>query len=132
MAKRRLTGQTWLVMDSNATQPSASDPANRGLVHRVGPIDVDTAKSIGYFGGIGVAVALEIIEWPVGLFIAGIPFVKMLNRPGAPKPVRFVAHVFDGMAKPVGGDSEGTVRLAPQPPPPQIRRPRARARPRSA
>lgn len=90
----------------------AGKQANRGLVARIGPLDVDIPRSIGYFGGIGLAVAFEVIEWPVGLFIASIPLVKMLNRPKLPEPVRFVEHVLDGMAKPVGGDSEGTVRAA--------------------
>lgn len=87
---------------------------NRGLVARVGQVDVDIPRSIGYFGAITLAVAFEVIEWPVGLFIASIPFVKMLNRPKLPQPVHFVEHVLDGAAKPVGGDSEGTIHIANQ------------------
>ena len=86
------------------------------LVAHVGKVDVDIPRSVGYFGAIGLAVAFEVIEWPVGLFIAAIPFVKMLNRPKLPDPVRFVEHVLDGAAKPVGGDSEGTIRIAGQQP----------------
>jgi hypothetical protein len=89
---------------------------DRGLVANVGPLAVDVPRSVGYFGAIGLAVAFEVIEWPVGLFIASIPFIKMLNRPKLPEPVRFVEHVLDGAAKPVGGDSEGTVRVAGQQP----------------
>jgi hypothetical protein len=96
--------------------PSERQPENRGLVAHVGPVVVDVPRSIGYFGAIGLAVALEVIEWPVGLFIASIPFVKMLNRPKLPQPVRFVEHVLDGAAKPVGGDSEGTIRVPNQRP----------------
>jgi hypothetical protein len=84
---------------------------DRGLSSRIGPVEIDWARSVGYFGGIGVAVAVGIIEPPVGLFIAAIPFIKMLNRPKAPLPVRVVAQVFDGAAKPVGGDSEATIQL---------------------
>ena len=87
---------------------------NRGLVARVGSVQVDVPRSVGYFGAVGLAVAFEVIEWPVGLFIAAIPFVKMLNRPKLPEPVRFVEHVLDGAAKPVGGDSEGTIRIGDQ------------------
>jgi len=35
----------------------------------------------------------------------------MLNVPQASWPVRFIAQVTDGAAKPVGGDSEQTIRL---------------------
>jgi hypothetical protein len=87
---------------------------NRGLIAHLGALDVDIPRSIGYFGGITLAVAFEVIEWPVGLFIASIPFVKMLNRPKLPQSVRFAEHVLDGMAKPVGGDSEGTIRTSAQ------------------
>jgi hypothetical protein len=36
---------------------------------------------------------------------------RMLNHPKSPLPVRFVAQVFDGAAKPVGGDSAATIQL---------------------
>ena len=91
-------------------------PENRGLVARVGAVQVDVPRSVGYFGAVGLAVAFEVIEWPVGLFIAAIPFVKMLNRPKLPDSVRFVEHILDGAAKPVGGDSEGTIRFSDQQP----------------
>lgn len=106
-----------------------AQPENRGLVSRVGPIEVDIPRSVGYFGGIALAVALDVIDWPVGLFIASIPLVKMLNRPQLPQPVRFAEHVLDGAAKPVGGDSEGTIRIAGQQP---TKPPSTRAATRSA
>ncbi len=56
------------------------------------------------------------IEWPVGLFLAAIPLVKLLDRNALPRAIRFGVHVFDGMAKPVGGDAEGTVRMVRTPP----------------
>jgi hypothetical protein len=52
-----------------------------------------------------------VIEPSPGLFIAAVPFLKMLDLPGLPKRARFVAQVLEGAAKPVGGDSEGTVRI---------------------
>ncbi len=94
----------------------SAQPENRGLVTNVGPLHVDVPRSVGYFGAVGLAVAFEVIEWPVGLFIAAIPFIKMLNRPTLPQPVRFVEHVLDGAAKPVGGDAEGTIRFNDQRP----------------
>ncbi|HLH22088.1 MAG TPA: hypothetical protein VK066_06175 [Chloroflexota bacterium] len=87
------------------------EPEDRGLTSQVGPVEVHWVRSVGYFGGIGLAVAFELIEPPLALFIAAVPFLKMLNRPRAPLPVRFVSQLVDGAAKPVGGDSEGTIRL---------------------
>lgn len=84
---------------------------DRGLRSRIGPVEVDWPRSIGYYGGIGLAVAAGAIEPPLAVFIAAVPFLKMLNRPNAPLPARFVAQMLDGAAKPVGGDSEATVQL---------------------
>ena len=61
----------------------------------------------------GIAAALELVPLPIALFVAGVPFLKLLNRPHATTPQRFISHLVDGAAKPVGGDSEGTVRWAP-------------------
>lgn len=78
---------------------------------QVGPIQLDWPRSLGYFGGIGLAVAAGLIDPPLGVFIAAVPFLKMLDLPELPKVPRFVAQVFEGIAKPVGGDSQGTIRL---------------------
>jgi len=107
------------------TDTSTTQPANRavqaiarpgdkdepGLVSRVGPVEIDWPRSLGYFGGTAIAVAAGLIEPPLGLFIAAVPFLKMLDLPHLPNRFRFVSQVFEGVAKPVGGDSEGTVRL---------------------
>jgi hypothetical protein len=84
---------------------------DRGLVSRFGPVEIDWPRSLGYFGGIALAMAFEMIEPPLAIFIAAVPFVRMLNVPNASWPVRVVAQVTDGAAKPVGGDSEQTIRL---------------------
>ena len=86
-------------------------PEDQGLTSRIGPMEVDWPKALGYFGGIGLAVAFEVIEPPLAVFVGCIPFLKMLNRPDAPTPMRMVAQFFDGMAKPVGGDGTSVVRL---------------------
>ena len=93
------------------SQNDVGGPEDRGLTSQVGPMEIDWPRSIGYFGGIGLAVALEIIDPPLALFVAAIPFLKMLNRADAPRPVRVVSQFLDGMAKPVGGDGTSTVRL---------------------
>jgi hypothetical protein len=87
-------------------------PQDWGLVSQIGPVKVDWPRSIGYFGGIGVAVAAGVIEPPLAIFIAAIPLIKLINHPGAPIAQRFVGQVLDGAAKPVGGSSEATIELA--------------------
>ncbi|HLJ80870.1 MAG TPA: hypothetical protein VKT52_05240 [Ktedonobacterales bacterium] len=88
------------------------DPESKGFESRIGPIEVNWPQTVGYYGGIALALAFEVIEPPVGLFIAAVPLLKMLSRPKAPQPVRLVSQVFVGAAKPVGGDAESTVRIA--------------------
>ena len=101
---------------------------DRGLMSRVGPFEIDWPKSVGYFGVIGLAVALDLIALPIGLFIAAIPALKLFKKPGQPWAVRIVADALEGAAKPVGGDSEAIVRLAKRPEPAA---PTRRAKPRS-
>jgi len=84
---------------------------NARLVGHVGPLEIDWPRSLGFFGGIGLAVGIGLIDPPLAVFIAAVPFIKMLDLPRLPTPARVVAEVFEGVAKPVGGDSQGTVRL---------------------
>lgn len=98
-------------MSDSDTQNDVGGSEDRGLTSQVGPMEVDWPRSLGYFGGIALAVGLDLIDPPLALFIGAIPFLKMLNRPEAPKPVRIVSQFFDGMAKPVGGDGSSTVKL---------------------
>jgi hypothetical protein len=65
--------------------------------------------AIGYYGGIGLALALEMMEPPLALFIAAIPVLKMLNRSWASWPTRLVPQLPQGMARPVGGDGDSTI-----------------------
>jgi hypothetical protein len=80
-------------------------------VSRFGAFEIDWPRSLGYFGGVGLAVGAGLIDPPLGAFIAAVPFLKMLDIPGLPNPARFVAQVFEGVARPVGGQGEGTVRV---------------------
>jgi hypothetical protein len=86
----------------------------RRLRVELGPIEIDWAKTIGYYGGIGAAIAAGIIEWPLALFIAGVPFYRMLQHPDASLPVQLVSAVLEGAALPVGGESDGTIQLNPK------------------
>jgi hypothetical protein len=83
----------------------------QGMTSRIGPLEIDWPRTIGYYGGIGLAIAFELIEPPLALFIAAIPVLKMLNHPKASGPTRFVGQLLEGAAKPVGGSSEATIQL---------------------
>ena len=95
-----------------SAQEPGKEPEDQGLVTRVGPLEIDWPKSLGYYGGIGLAVAFELIEPPLAIFIAAIPVLKLLKQPRGPWPFRVVADVLEGAAKPVGGDAESVVRVA--------------------
>jgi len=87
----------------------------RGVTGQVGKNDqitVDWPRSIGFFGALGAAAALGLVPIPIAVFVGAVPFLKLLDDPGASTPRRFFTHLVDGAAKPVGGDSEGTVRWA--------------------
>jgi hypothetical protein len=81
------------------------------IIVRVGSVEMDIPRSLGYFGGIAAAVSVGLLEPPLAVAIAAIPFVKMLDRPGVPQPGRFVAEILDGAMQPVGSTGEGTVRI---------------------
>jgi hypothetical protein len=80
------------------------------FVVRIGPVDVDIPRSLGFFGGIAAALAFDLIAPEIAIFAAAVPFVKLLKRKNASKPERAIAGIIEGAAKPVGGDAEATVR----------------------
>jgi hypothetical protein len=84
---------------------------DRGLTSHIGSLEIDWPRTIGYYGGIALAVGFELIEPPLAIFIAAVPIFKMLNRPKASFPARLAAHVVDGAAKPVGGDADATIHI---------------------
>ena len=81
------------------------------IVSQIGSIEVDWPRTLGFYGGLALAVSLEMIAPPLAIFIGAYPLIKMLNRPKAPKAVQVVSQVLEGAAKPVGGDAEGTIRV---------------------
>lgn len=96
---------------SRATPRDMPTSAEPKLVSRIGTLEIDWPRSIGFFGGITLAVGAGIIDPPLGLIIAAVPFIRMLNLPRMDNRVRFVAQVLEGIAKPIGSDTEGTVRI---------------------
>jgi hypothetical protein len=87
----------------------------QGMVTNIGPVEIDWPRTIGYYGGVGLATAFGLVEAPLAIFIAAIPLLKMLNHPGASAPTRFVGELLEGAAKPVGGSSEATIQLKRNP-----------------
>ena len=81
---------------------------------RVGTVEVDVPRSVGYFGGLAAAVGLGLIEAPLAVFIAAVPVFKTLTNTALPRPVRVVGEVLEGAAKPVGSDAEGVIQLEDQ------------------
>lgn len=82
-----------------------------GMASRIGPVEIDWPQTIGYYGGLGLALTLGLIEPPLAIFIAAVPLFKMLNNPDASKASRFVGQVLEGAAKPVGSSAEATIQL---------------------
>jgi hypothetical protein len=77
----------------------------------VGPVGVDVPRSVGYFGGLIVAVGVGLIEPPLALFIAAVPVFNALTNSALPPVVRFVGELLEGAAQPLGSDAEGVVQL---------------------
>jgi hypothetical protein len=82
-----------------------------GMSSTIGPIEIDWPRTLGYYGGIGLALAFGLVEPPLAIFIAAIPLFKMLNRPDAAKPTRFVGQMLEGAARPVGGSAKATIQM---------------------
>jgi hypothetical protein len=81
---------------------------------RVGRVELDVPRSVGYFGGLAAAVGLGLVEPPLALFIAAVPVFKVLTNSAFPRALRAVGEVLEGAAKPVGSDAEGVVLLEDQ------------------
>ena len=93
------------------TQQQDDQPEEQGLSSRIGIVEINWPKTVGYYGGIGLALAAEIIEPPFALFIAAIPIFKMMSHPIMPDPVRIAGQMLEGAAQPVGGSDEASVHL---------------------
>jgi hypothetical protein len=81
---------------------------------RVGTVEIDVPRSIGYFGGLAAAVSLGMIEPPLAIFVAAVPVFKILTNSTFPQSVRAIGEILEGAAKPVGGDAEGVIQLEDQ------------------
>jgi hypothetical protein len=81
---------------------------------RVGTVEVDVPRSVGYFGGLAAAVGLGLIEPPLAVFVAAVPLFKAMTNTALPSPIRALGEVLEGAAKPVGSDAEGVIELKDQ------------------
>jgi hypothetical protein len=81
------------------------------FVSTLGGLKIDWPRMAGYYGAIGIAVALDVIAPPLGLFIAAVPLFGLLKRRQASRAEKFAAAIIEGASKPVGGDAEAVVRL---------------------
>jgi hypothetical protein len=97
----------------NVVEVRVGAPGNV-LEIRVGTVEVDVPRSVGYFGGLAAAVGLGLIEAPLAVFIAAVPLFKALTNTALPRPVRAVGEVLEGAAKPVGSDADGVIQLEDQ------------------
>jgi hypothetical protein len=106
------TGDAIARVVAKRKQGRVPDPyeEDQPFVTRVGPVTVDWPRSIGFFGGLALAVAYELVAPELALFVAVVPFLKLLKRRHASRPERAVAAVLEGAAKPVGGDAESTIK----------------------
>lgn len=98
-------------MAERKTTGAGGASAGRSMNGRVGPVRVHWPTTIGYYGGVGLAVAVGMIEWPVAVFIGAVPVIKMLKDDTTPVPFRYFVDMFQGAAKPVGGDGDSMMEL---------------------
>jgi hypothetical protein len=78
---------------------------------RVGVVNVDVPRLIGYYGGAALAVSLGLIDPPLGVFIAAVPLLKLLTHRGLQLTAQFVGVLMEGASKPVGGDTEAVFHI---------------------
>jgi hypothetical protein len=90
-----------------AVMVSRKAEQDRGL-----PAEIDWPMAMGYYAGLGLALAFEMMEPPLALFIAAIPILNMLNRPRASWPTCLLSQLLHGMAGPVGGHTDSAIQLS--------------------
>lgn len=101
-------------MASEQATEARVDTSESVLQVKVGRVTIDVPRSLGYFGGLGVAVGVGLVEPPLALFIAAVPAFKALTNSALPWAVRTLGEVAEGVSRPVGSDAEGVVRLEDQ------------------
>lgn len=101
-------------MSANSAVEIRAGTTDSVLEIEVGRLRVDVPRSVGYFGGLALAVQAGLLAPSLAVFIAAVPAFKALTNTALPLPVRSVGEVLEGAAKPVGSDAEGVVELEDQ------------------
>jgi hypothetical protein len=89
-----------------------ADKEDSAFITRIGPVDVDWPRTVGFYGGVAAAIAFDLIAPELAIFVAAVPLIKLMKRKNATTVERAIAAVLEGAAKPVGGDADSTVRPA--------------------
>lgn len=84
----------------------------RHLAAGLGPLEIDAPKAAGYYAGLAVALALGVVEPPLAVFIAAVPFFQLFTRPDASRTEWAVGEILQGAATPVGGSASPVIRIA--------------------
>ncbi len=66
----------------------------------VGTVKVNVPRSVGYVGGLPVAVGVGLFEPPLALFIASRPVFKPWTNTGRPRAVRVVGELLNTRPNP--------------------------------
>ena len=65
--------------EARTGKPSTETNKDRAIHLDIGPVEIDIPRTLGYYGGIGAAVAFGVLEPPIAVFIAALPVIKMLG-----------------------------------------------------
>jgi hypothetical protein len=79
----------------------------------VGTVEVDVLRSVGYYGGLAVAVGIGLIEPPLALFIAAVSVFKVLTNtvPVRDWPPVNITHVAFRLMVGAGAEAGGRAEL---------------------
>jgi hypothetical protein len=81
------------------------------MATRVRTVTLNVPRSLGYYGGVALAVMGGVIEPPLGVLIAATPLLKRLTHRALPVVVRFAAEALDVISRPMGSDHDAVSQL---------------------
>ncbi len=61
--------------EARTGKPGAETNKDRAIHLDVGPVEIDIPRTLGYYGGISAAVAFDVLEPPIAVFIAALPVI---------------------------------------------------------
>jgi hypothetical protein len=63
---------------------------------RLRMVTPDVPRSVAYYGGVALAVAVGVLEPPLGLLIAAMPLLKRTTHRALPVVIRFAGKALEG------------------------------------